>query len=148
MRKTWGPPAATTTTTRTLESTLDELRRDGIHDDLIAIVTHIFATAAGGFTVDALMRNMSKDESRRFLGHQGTERGQVYRALLAHVDGRFQCRLCHQGTHPMSWKHPRDVVRHLRRDHFGLGDACPTWSVTLLSLSLALSLNLKRIPTQ
>lgn len=119
MRKNWGPAAAE----MDLESTINELLRDGVDDKAIGAVQEIFSTS---FTVDALMRKMTKDESRRYLGG---EKGQVYRAFLRNVDKRFQCRLCREGPNAMSWKHPRDVVRHLRRDHFGLGDSCPNWFV-------------------
>jgi len=118
MRKTWGPAAGA----MTLASTVAELQREGVAADVVATVREIFAA---GFTVDALMRKMSKDESRR---HLAGEKGQAYRALLAPTpEDRFRCRLCHEGANAMSWKHPRDVVRHLRRDHFGLGDACQNW---------------------
>jgi hypothetical protein len=119
MRKNWGPAAAE----MTLETTVHELHCDGIDDEVIDTVKEIFST---GFTVDALMRKMTKDESRRYLNG---EKGQAYRALLRDVDKRFQCRLCREGANAMSWKHSRDVVRHLRRDHFGLGDACQRWFV-------------------
>jgi hypothetical protein len=107
-----------------LESTIEELRREGINNDAIGTVEDIFSA---DFSVDALMRKMTKEESRRYLNG---ERGQAYRALLRDVNEQFQCRLCLKGANAMSWKHPRDVVRHLRRDHFGLGDSCPNWFVT------------------
>jgi len=119
MRKSWRPAAAE----MTLEATVSELHRDGIDEEAIDTVKEIFSA---GLTIDALMRKMTKDESRRYLNG---EKGQAYRALLRDVDKRFQCRLCREGANAMSWKHPRDVVRHLRRDHFGLGDACPNWFV-------------------
>lgn len=119
MRKNWGPAAAE----MNLDSTVNELHCDDIDDEVIDIVKEIFLH---GFTVEALMRKMTKNESQRYLNG---EKGQAYRALLRDVDKRFQCRLCREGAHAMSWKHPRDVVRHLRRDHFGLGDACPKWFV-------------------
>jgi len=119
MRKTWGAAAAE----MTLESSIEELRGEDVDEETIGTVKEIFST---GFNVEALMRKMSKDESMRYLNG---ERAQAYRALLREVNERFQCRLCQDGPHAMSWKHPRDVVRHLRRDHFGLGDSCPTWFV-------------------
>ena len=106
-----------------LESIVDELRRECVEEEMISTVRDIFSV---DFSVDALMRKVSKDESRRYLGG---EKGQVYRVLLRKANERFQCRLCHEGPNAMSWKHPRDVVRHLRRDHFGLGDSCPDWFV-------------------
>jgi hypothetical protein len=120
MRKTWGPAAAI----MSLESTIEELRRESVDDDAIGAVKDIFSA---DFSVDALMRKMTKEESRVYLNG---ERGQAYRALLRVVNERFQCRLCRESANAMSWKHPRDVVRHLRRDHFGLGDACQNWFVT------------------
>jgi len=119
MRKNWGPAAAD----MDLESIINELRCEGIDDEALGTVKEIFSTS---FTADALMRKMTRDESRRYLNG---EKGQAYRALLRNVDKRFQCRLCREGANAMSWKHPRDVVRHLRRDHFGLGDSCPNWFV-------------------
>jgi hypothetical protein len=119
MRKAWGPAAGS----MNLESTVEELRGDGIDDEVISTVREIFSA---GFCVGALMRKMTKEESRRYLNG---ETGQVYRALLRRAHGRFQCNLCHENAETMSWKHPRDVVRHLRRDHFGLGDSCSAWCV-------------------
>lgn len=119
MRKNWGPAAAE----MDLESIINELRCEGVDDKEVDTVKEVFSTS---FSVDALMRKMTKDESRRYLGG---EKGQVYRAFLRNVDKRFQCRLCREGMNAMSWKHPRDVVRHLRRDHFGLGDSCQYWFV-------------------
>jgi len=118
-RKNWGPAA----TKMNLESTIAELCREGVDDEAINTVKEIFGT---GFNVGALMRKMTKEESWRYLNG---EKGQIYRALLRDVKERFQCRLCHEGPHAMSWKHARDVVRHLRRDHFGLGDSCAYWFV-------------------
>jgi hypothetical protein len=119
MRKTWGPAASS----MNLESVVEELRRDGVDEEVISTVKEIFSA---GWSVDALMRKMSKEESRRYVNG---ETGQVYRALLRRANARFQCCLCHEGAEAMSWKHARDVVRHLRRDHFGLGDSCLSWCV-------------------
>jgi hypothetical protein len=62
----------------------------------------------------------------------GVETGRVYIAFLETVDEeegvepRYVCRLCHS---EQTWKHHRDALRHLRRDHFGLADVCDQWYV-------------------
>jgi hypothetical protein len=42
---------------------------------------------------------------------------------------RFHCRLCAVGADEGGWKQARDVLRHLKRDHFGAGARCHRWSV-------------------
>ena len=106
-----------------LESTIEKLRREDVDEETIGLIQEIFSA---GFSVEALMRKMSKDESTRYLN---SESAPVYRALLREANEQFQCRLCQDGPNAMSFKRPRDVVRHLRRNHFGFGDSCPTWFV-------------------
>jgi hypothetical protein len=69
----------------------------------------------------------------------GVETGKVYIAFLEAISeeegvGTFYvCRLCHS---EQIWRHHKDALRHLRRDHFGLADVCDQWYVSYRSLTL------------
>ncbi len=70
----------------------------------------------------------------------GVETGRVYIAFLESIDEEeegvgtyYVCRLCHS---EQIWRHHKDVLRHLRRDHFGLADVCNQWYVSGRSLTL------------
>src|SRR5258706_15725860 len=63
----------------------------------------------------------------------GVETGRVYLAFLESInEGEgvgtyYVCRLCHS---EQIWRQHKDVLRHLRRDHFGLSYVCKYWDVT------------------
>ena len=82
---------------------------------------------ADGISTEALTRRMTRDEARKY--NQGTS-GQVFRMFLRVDEGnRFRCRLCAVDTDEEGWKFAKDALRHLKRDHFGLGTGCNRWSV-------------------
>ena len=82
-----------------------------------------------GISQKALTRQLTRSEACDY--HDGRA-GQVYRILLrADENRRFHCRLCTIGANEGGWKHARDALRHLKRDHFGLGTRCDRWSVPL-----------------
>ena len=82
-----------------------------------------------GITQKALTRQLTNSEACDY--HNGSA-GQVYRVLLrVDEDERFHCRLCAIGADEGGWKHAKDALRHLKRDHFGLGTHCDRWSVFL-----------------
>jgi len=81
-----------------------------------------------GITGKALTRPLTRSEAFEY---HGGRTGQVYRVLLRvnEEDKRFYCRLCAIGDDDGGWKHAKDALRHLKRDHFGLGTQCDHWSV-------------------
>ena len=102
--------------------TMARCRDDGGEEDAIALLQVILS---GGISEKALIRKMTREEARE---HNGGMSTQVYRVFLRNDDvGRFHCRLCHAGANEGGWKNARDVLRHLKRDHLGLGYACTSW---------------------
>ena len=105
-----------------IQVTMERCRTDGGEENAIALLQVIFA---GGISEKALLRKMTRAEARE---HNGGVSTQVYRTFLRNDDvGRFHCRLCPPGANEGGWKNARDVLRHLKRDHLGLGDACKLW---------------------
>lgn len=111
----------------TFESNLERLqhrcREQGAEERAVQLLGWIFADEV---SLEALTRR----RSYRDLATNGLEvqSGKVYTALLEHrdVDNRYVCRLCDSGK---SWKRAKEVLRHLRRDHFGFSDDCDQWYV-------------------
>jgi len=100
----------------------EQCRADGGEENAIALLTGIFSD---GIFEKALTRKMTREEARK---HHGSTSTQVYRMLLRSDEaGRFHCRLCAVGANMGGWKEQRHVLRHLKRDHFGLGDTCTIW---------------------
>jgi len=97
----------------------------GADEQAVLLIERVFVNEV---KLSALTRKLS---SKEIASHQfGSESGQVYVAFLrAERDARYTCRLCPTNT-DMSWKHKRDVLRHLRRDHFGLAEKCRDWYVS------------------
>ena len=94
----------------------------GAEEQAVLLIEKVFQREV---KLASLTRKLTTKElaSRQF----GGESGQAYVCFLrVERDARNTCRLCPRGTE-MSWKHRRDVLRHLRRDHFGLADKCPDW---------------------
>jgi len=81
-----------------------------------------------GITQTALTRSLTRNEAFEY---HGGRTGKVYRVLLRvdEEEKRFHCRLCAIGDDEGGWKHAKDALRHLKRDHFGLGTRCDRWSV-------------------
>ena len=118
-RKTRRPPAAYSPN---IQEVAERCRADGGEEDAIALLPDIFSA---GLTEKALRRKMTRDEARKYPGGAST---QAYRMLLrGDTAGRSHCRLCPVGSNANGWKNARDVLRHLRRDHFGLASGCPRW---------------------
>jgi hypothetical protein len=86
-----------------------------------------------GITQKALTRQLTSSEA---VDYHGSRPGQVYRVLLRvdEEEKRFRCRLCAIGADEGGWKHAKDALRHLKRDHFGLGTQCDRWSVIYFSI--------------
>ena len=99
-------------------------RAAGADDQAVLLIGRVFVNEV---KLSCLTRKLS---SKELASHQfGSESGQVYGGFLrAEREGRYTCRLCPWNT-DMSWKHKRDALRHLRRDHFGLAEKCNEWCV-------------------
>ena len=106
-------------------------RKQGADKGAIELLAKVFVD---GVSLEALTRPLTNSavETAEF----GVSTGKVYTAFLAPTEEeegvapRFVCRLCHSGQ---AWKHSKDVLRHLRRDHFGLARVCKKWCVPQLS---------------
>ena len=108
----------------------DRCRREGGDPDAVAIIPKVFSE---GVNLKALTRLRTGEEvaSRTF----GKGPGPVYLVFLdalpdrngRYGQPRYRCRLCSSWGEGYSWKNQRDVLRHLRRQHFGVGDRCDTW---------------------
>ena len=95
---------------------------DGGDPEAIALLPSIFSQR---ISEEALLRQLTRTEAYR---HTNGAPGQVYRILLRVDEGnRFLCKLCAVGSDESGWKHARDALRHLKRDHFGLGNCCVKW---------------------
>lgn len=121
-RKMSRPPAAYSPNVQVVA---EGCRADGGEEHAIALLPRIFLN---GISEKALTRKMTREEARE--NHSSRAFTQVYRMLLRSDEaGRFHCRLCAIGANHNGWKNARDVLRHLKRDHFGLVKICPRWSV-------------------
>ena len=100
-------------------------RAAGADEEAVLLIERVFGDEV---KLSSLTRKLSAKE---LASHQfGSESGQVYVGFLrAERDARYTCRLCPRNT-DMSWKHRRDALRHLRRDHFGLAQKCEDWCVS------------------
>ena len=114
--------------------------RQGGEYGAIALIPQIFAR---GVHKEALVRLRTGEEVAF-----GEDPGPVYLCFLQAVEEsstgkedqtcvtRYTCRLCPGSSDTkFSWKNERDVLRHLRKQHFGLSDSCDLWSVSRPSLS-------------
>ena len=103
----------------------DRCKEAGADEQAVLLLEKIFVPEV---KLAALTRKLAAKEVAS--GHFGGESGQAYVGFLrAERDARYTCRLCPRDTE-MSWKHRRDVLRHLRRDHFGLAEKCRDWCVS------------------
>ena len=118
-RKTPRPAAEFTSDIRELQV---RCLVDGGDTEAVDLLPSVFPQ---GISQEALLRPLTRTEARQYT--EGTS-GQAYRMLLR-VDGgnRFRCRLCAVNADESGWKHARDALRHLKRDHFGLGNVCEKW---------------------
>ena len=82
---------------------------------------------ADEINLEALSRRLTDAEAET--NEFGIRTGMLYTALLEHPneenDG-YACGLCYIEK---TWKHHRDVLRHLKRDHFGISVGCDQWYV-------------------
>lgn len=107
---------------------------EGGDPDAIKLISKVFAE---GVKLSALTRQKTAEEVACRVFGEGP--GQVYLGFLETMqmgqgggeDGelRYYCRLCPDFAKAASWKHERDVLRHLRKHHFGLASECEQWCV-------------------
>ncbi len=110
-------------------------RRQGADEGAIVLLGKVFANEV---SLKALTRPLTdaEEETKEF----GVGTGRVYIAFLETInEGEgvgtyYVCRLCHSAQ---IWRHHKDVLRHLRRVHFGLADVCNQWYVSGRSLTLS-----------
>ena len=109
-------------------------RRQGADEGAIELLGKVFTHEV---SLEALTRPLTDGEveTKEF----GIETGRIYIAFLEAINEEegvgtyYICRLCNS---EQIWKHHKDVVRHLRRDHFGFADVCNQWYVSGCSLRL------------
>jgi len=138
-------PATRKTRPVTFEGDLVRLqqrcRRQGADEGAIGLLGKVFASEV---SLEALTRLLTDEEVDTEVFE--VETGRVYITFLETTNEeegvipRYICRLCHADK---TWKHSRDVLRHLRRDHFGLADVCNKWYVFDHSLTL---MSIKYVP--
>ena len=118
-RKTARPPAVYSPDVQVV---VERCQADGGEVDSIDLLPDIFFE---GVSEKALTRKVTREEADKYHGGASMP---IYQVLLR-IDeaGRFHCRLCAVGANEGGWKKPRDALRHLKRDHFGLGDTCTLW---------------------
>ncbi len=100
----------------------------GADRTVVELCSAIFAQ---GVSIEALKAQMTRQECEK---HE-LRSGMRYRMLLDVVRMekagvlmvRHVCRLCRHGE-AEDYKHHRDALRHLLRDHFGMGFQCTQWS--------------------
>jgi len=108
---------------------IDRLITQGVDRAVVELCSAIFTQ---GVSLDALKERMTRKECET----HGLRSGMRYRMLLDVVEvmragvlmDRHVCRLCRRGE-AADYKHHRDALRHLLRDHFGIGFQCTQWSV-------------------
>lgn len=108
---------------------IERLTIQGVDRAIVGLCSGIFAQ---GVSLEALKARMTRKECEK----HGLRNGMRYRMLLDLVkmtkDGvpmdRHVCRLCRRGE-AVDYKNHRDALRHLLRDHFGIGFECTQWSV-------------------
>ena len=91
-----------------------------------------YPSFSSGITKEALTRKMTREEAREYHNTTSSRRPctQIYQALLRSDEAdRSHCRLCSIDANQNGWKNAKDVLRHLKRDHFGLVHVCPRWLV-------------------
>ena len=131
-------PAARKTRPVTYEGNLIRLqqrcKRQGADEWAIGLLGKVFTNEV---SLKALTRPLTDAEVET--NEFGVETGRVYIAFLETVNEEegagayYICRLCHS---EQIWRHHKDALRHLRRNHFGLADVCDQWYVSGRSLTL------------
>ena len=116
-----------------LERLQKRCKKQGADDGAVRLLGKIFAN---GVSLEALILPFMDAEAGTEEFESGT--GRAYTAFLESTNEvgvpRYICRLCHGDQ---TWKHTKDILRHLKRDHFGLADECNKWYVFSHLLMLA-----------
>lgn len=118
-RKTRRPAA---TYSSDIQVVVERCQAGGGEENAIDLLRDILSD---GVSEKTLARKMTREEAHKY--HSGAPT-QVYQMLLRNDEaGRFHCKLCAVGANEGGWKKPRDALRHLKRDHLGLGHTCTLW---------------------
>jgi len=99
-----------------------------------------------GISDDALMAPTSASTGKRWTG----KAWHLLREVTMEGAGSiiYSCRLCPQNN-PRKYKNSRGILRHLRKDHFGLALVCAYWWVGIFSTRDSLTFPIATIvPTQ
>jgi hypothetical protein len=115
----------------------DRLIIQGVDRAVVELCSMIFAQ---GVSLEALKARMTRKECEK----HGLRSGMRYRMLLDIVKmtkggvsmNRHACRLCPRGE-AADYRNHRDALRHLLRDHFGMGFQCTQWSASLSPFGLS-----------
>jgi len=115
-------------------------KRQGADEGAIELLGKVFANEV---SLEALTRPLTDAEvhTEEF----GVETGRIYTVFLETINEEegvvsyYVCRLCHT---KQIWKNHKDVLRHMRRDHFGLPEVCEQWyvfgrSLTFVSIDMS-----------
>ena len=113
----------------------ERLLEKGASEKAVELCDAIFKN---GVTIEALEERMTREQCERL----GVRDGKQFRLFLkfvgkrnGQITGRQRCCLCPPGK---EYKHHRDALRHLLKDHFGLSFRCEWWSVSLMTKELVL----------
>lgn len=93
----------------------ERLLRKGAEPTAVGVCTRIFSE---GISIAALEVSMTREESKE----HGVV-GKRYRMLLEKRAEKNRCRLCSREDY-VEYKNHRDALRHLLKDHFGMGYEC------------------------
>ena len=96
----------------------------GANEQVVGLCDTIFKN---GVTIEALEERMTREQCEE-LGVRDGKKFRVFLELVRGVNGqmtgRHRCCLCSPGK---EYKNHRDALRHLLKDHFGLGFRCERW---------------------
>ncbi len=96
----------------------------GANEQVVELCDTVFKN---GVTIEALEERMTREQCEK-LGVRDGKKFRVFLELVGgtngQMTGRHRCCLCSPGK---DYKNHRDALRHLLKDHFGLGFRCERW---------------------
>ena len=96
----------------------------GADEQVVGLCDTVFKN---GVTIEALEERMTREQCEE-LGVRDGKKFRVFLELVrganGQMTGRHRCCLCSPGK---AYKNHRDALRHLLKDHFGLGFRCERW---------------------
>jgi hypothetical protein len=92
-----------------------------------------------GVTIEALEERMTREQCEKLRVCDG-KKFRLFLEIVGKANGqtpgRHRCGLCPPGK---VYKHHRDALRHLLKDHFGLSFRCPRWWVSIMTTEFVLT---------